>query len=272
MRRLIACAAVAVLLSAPAMAARRVSQTMTTSWPGLTGLYIMPTARTIGKGNLCVGFNESKHTEFHQGQKFTDRQIRGVVLYGVTDNIEAYVSHYNNMYVVPPDRSPQLHNQKFTTFGLKIRLMKEHPRYWYPEISVAIRDIASDTADVGPLRNVNNGIKGFLIASKRLIEDERLGRFMDVHIAAAGDSQMFSANMGFELAVTANTSLIAEGIWDSPYLNFRDFGQDNVPGRYLFNTGVRIRPELIPGLAMDLGFVGDGEFEFSFGISYVFGL
>ena len=39
--------------------------------------------------------------------------------------------------------------------------------------------------------------------------------------------------------------------------------------RYIFDPGIRFYPELIPNMALDLGFVGDGEFEFSFGISYM---
>ena len=73
-------------------------QITTTSWHGLSGLYVIPTARMIGNRNFCVGFNESKHTEFVAGEKYTDRQIRGVVTYGVSPRVEVTATYYNNMY------------------------------------------------------------------------------------------------------------------------------------------------------------------------------
>jgi len=78
-----------------------------------------------------------------------------------------------------------------------------------------------------------------------------------------------SGLLGFELTIATNASLIAEWMWDSPFLNFRDLGKPDQQGRFVFNPGIRIYPELIPNMVLDLGFVGDGEFEFSFGISYV---
>ena len=73
-------------------------QEVATSWHGLSGLFVMPTARTIGPSKLAIGFNESKHTEFVNNGKFTDRQIRGVATYGITDKLEVYASFWNNMY------------------------------------------------------------------------------------------------------------------------------------------------------------------------------
>jgi len=59
------------------------------------------------------------------------------------------------------------------------------------------------------------------------------------------------------------------GFWDSPFLNFREYGENEVEGRFIFDPGIRIYPEMVPGMAIDPGFIGDSEFEFSFGISYV---
>ncbi len=243
-------------------------QITTTSWHGLTGLYVIPTARMIGYKNFCVGFNESKHTEFISDQKYTDRQIRGVVTYGVSPRVEVTGTFYNDMYVIPPDKEPQLSNQTFYTFGFKVLILKEHPHYWFPAVAVGVRDITNDTANVGPLQNVNNGTKGYVLASKRLLKNEAIGRFMDVHVGLTFDELEVSGLVGFELTLAPNASLIVEGIWDSPYLNFRNFGSNDQPGRFLFNTGLRIYPELLPGLVLDAGFIGDSEFEFSFGISY----
>lgn len=248
---------------------QKLMQIPTTSWHGLTGLYVIPTARMIGRNNLAVGFNESKHTEFVKGEKFNDRQIRGVITYGVTEWAEVYVSHFNNMYMIPPDREPSLHNQSFNTFGLKFLLMKEDPNYWFPAVAIGIRDIGNTTNDVQSLKDVNNGTKVFLLASKQLLKNKDICRFLDFHLGLTWDEKTMAGLAGFELTLAPNVSLIAEGIWDSPYLNFREYGSDNVQGRFLFNTGLRIYPELIPGLALDLGFIGDSEFEFSFGPSYV---
>lgn len=244
-------------------------QIPTTSWPGLTGLYMIPTARIVGPARLAIGFNEAKHAEFVQGQRFVDRQIRGVGTYGITDKLEVSAAHYNNMYTIPPGVEPDLHNQTFQTVGAKLLLMREHPHYWFPAIAVAVRDITDDTADTGPLRNVNNGRKFYLLLSKRLLKNERIGRFMDVHAGATWDRNIVAGLVGFELTLAPNASLIVESMWDSPFLNFRDFGQNNAEGRYVFNVGIRMYPELVPGLVLDTGFIGDGEFEFSFGASYV---
>lgn len=268
MRKFCLFAIIAISLFTPLCAAPKMQQITTTSWHGLSGLFVMPTARVIGRNNFAVGFNESKHTEFINNGKFVDRQIRGVATFGVTDWLEISGTFYNNMYMIPPDRDPQLHNQTFNTFSFKARLMKEDPHYWYPEVSVGVRDIFGNTANVGPLQNVNNGTKGFIVVSKRMLKDPDLGRFMDVHLAACFDKNTFSPMAGFELTLSPNSSLIVEAIYDSPYLNFRSFGHNNEQGRFLLNPGVRIYPELVPGMALDLGFVGDSEFEFSFGVSY----
>lgn len=272
MKRLAAASILSLALCTSSFAAPTPQQIATTSWHGLSGLYIIPTARMIGNMKFCVGFNESKHTEFVGGAKFTDRQIRGVVTYGVSENLEITGTYHNNMYVIPPDRKPQLHNQTFHTFGFKVLVLEEHPHHWYPAVAIGIRDITNDTADVGPLRDVNNGTKGYLLASKRLLKSEEIGRFMDVHVGLTFDRAQTYGLVGFELTLAPNASLIVEGVWDSPYLNFRNFGSDDQHGRFLFNTGLRIYSALLPGLVLDTGFVGDSDFEFSFGISYLIDL
>lgn len=256
------------LLAAGARADVELNQVPVTSWHGLTGLYVIPTARIIGPRTLSIGFNESKHSEFISGLKYSDRQIRGVATYGISDKIEITATTYNDLFHMPSSAVPNLQNQSFSTFGLKVLLLREDPHYWYPAVAFAVRDIFDDTSDIGPLKDVNNGTRFFLLASKRMLKNEKIGRYWDVHAGITYEHKRFDAVMGMELALAPNTSLVAEGIYDSPYLNFRDFGEDDVHGRFLFNTGLRIYPELVPNLALDLGFVGDSEFEFSFGTSY----
>ncbi|MCL5105754.1 MAG: YjbH domain-containing protein [Armatimonadetes bacterium] len=272
MKRAITCFILTTFFAGTSWAEVKLQQVPTTSWQGLTGLYVMPTARSIGRGKLALGFNESKHSEFIENAKFADRQIRGVGTYGITDNLEITAATYNDMFTIPPDRTPQLSNESFWTFGFKVLLLREDPHYWYPAVAFGVRDIFDATTDVGPLKNVNNGRRFFLLASKRMLKDEKIGRFWDVHAGLTYEQTRVTGLMGMELALAPNASLIAEGIYDSPYLNFREFGSNDVPGRFLFNTGLRIYPELVPGMALDLGFVGDSEFEFSFGTSYVISL
>lgn len=258
-----------LILPAACFSAPDPQQIVTTSWHGLSGLYVIPTARIIGPGKLGVGFNESKHTEFINNGKFTDRQVRGVATYGITDKLEVCASFYNNMYVLPPSANPQLGNQSFHSFGAKLQILQEDPHFWFPAVAVGVRDIANDTANVGPLKNVNNGTIGFLVASKKVLKDDRIGRFMDCHAGLTFDHNRTAGLAGIELTLAPNASLIIESVWDSPYLNFRSFGKNDQPGRYLFNVGMRMYPELVPGLVLDTGFIGDGEFEFSFAASYV---
>lgn len=264
--------AIIILAARCSFAETEPQQIVATSWHGLSGLYVIPTARIIGSGKLAIGFNESKHTEFIDNAKFTDRQIRGVLTYGISDKLEIYTSYFNNTYTIPPGVEPRLSNNKFLSFGAKLQVVQEALRGWIPAVAIAVRDITNDTADVGPLRNVNNGTKGFIIASKKILRDDKIGRFMDVHGGISFDRQTTGGLAGFELTLAPNASLIAESVWDSPYMNFKSFGKDDQPGRYLFNTGMRIYPELVPGLVLDLGFIGDGEFEFSFGASYAMSL
>jgi len=269
MGRVVFYAALMLMLCAAGWTASGPMQITTTSWPGLSGLFIMPTARIIGEGKLAVGFNESKHTEYINNGKYTDRQIRGVATYGISNRLEIYGAYWNDMYTIPPGIQPQLHNHTFQSFGLKYMIMPEDRHYWFPAVAVAIRDIGNQVDNAGPLEDVYNGRKFFLIVSKRLLRDERIGRFMDVHAALTFDENVTAGELGFELTLAPNASLIAEGIYDSPYLNFHNFGDNDREGRFLFNTGVRIYPELVPGLVLDLGFIGDSEFEFSFGTSYI---
>lgn len=272
MLRAITLATALFVLSTVCLAETGPQQIVTTSWPGLSGLYIIPTARTIGPGKLGVGFNESKHTEFIDNGKFVDRQIRGVATYGITDKLEVCASNYNDMYVIPPGVEPRLHNQVFWSFGAKLQILQEHPRSWLPAVSLAVRDITNNTADVRPLTNVNNGTMGFILASKKVLKDDKIGRFMDCHAGLTFNRTTTAGLVGFELTLAPNASLIAESIWDSPYLNFHNFGKNDQKGRYLFNVGMRMYPELVPGLVLDTGFIGDGEFEFSFAVSYVISL
>lgn len=270
--RIISIAILVLLLCTACFAAPEPQQIVTTSWHGLSGLYVIPTARIVGPSKFAIGFNESKHTEFIRNNKFVDRQIRGVGTYGITDKLEISAAYYNNMYVIPPGITPSLHNETFHSFSAKLRILPEHRHFWFPAVAIGVRDITDDTADVASLKNVNNGTKGFIVASKKVLKDDKIGRFMDCHAGVTFDKNTTAGFVGIELTLAPNASLILESIWDSPYLNFRKFGEDNQEGRYLFNVGLRIYPELVPGLVLDTGFIGDSEFEFSFGASYVISL
>lgn len=257
-------------LAVPMQAEPENNQFVTSSWNGLGGLFVIPTARMIGAGNFVLGFNEAKHAEFVNDVRAVDRQIRGVVTYGFNDWFEIYGSYFNDLLSAP--RPPVLDNEAFKEFGFKVLLTKESTDHWFPAVAVAVRDVADDTADVGPLENIHNGRKVYLLASKKIFKRKQTGRFMDVHGALTFDKNTTSGLLGFELTVAPNASLIAEFMWDSPFINFRDYGTNDQPGRFVFNPGIRLYPEMVPGLALDLGFVGDSEFEFSFGASYLVNL
>lgn len=246
------------------------AQIQTTSWAGLTGLYITPTAFTLGANKVAFGFNESKHSEFRAGLKFSDRQIRGVATFGITDKLEFAATYYNDMFMIPVGYEPQIDNQSFTTFNLKLQVLQEDPHYWFPAVAIAVRDIFNDTRNVGVLKNVNNGTRVFLLASKRMLRDDRTGAYFDTHAGLSWEGNHgMGGTFGIQLAMSRDISFLAEGIYDAPYLNFTDYGTNNVRGRFLFNLGFRMYPQLVPGLVLDAGFVGDSEFEFSFGASYV---
>lgn len=267
MRRSVVCAALAFALPAALSADPGPQQIVTTSWHGLSGLYVIPTARIIGKGNLGMSFNESKHTEFKGNFKFVDRQVRGTVTYGVSDSFELTAGYIRGLYKIAA--GVDLPNRDFYTLGFKGLLAKEDPDGWRPAVALAVRDITDATADAGPLKNVGNGKKWFLLFSKKLVKNRETGRFLDAHAGLTYNSNGPAGLLGFELTLSPNMSLIVEGMWDSPYLDFKNYGTNDQTGRFILCPGLRIYPELVPGMALDLGYVGDSEFEFSFGISYV---
>ena len=266
-----------LILSSSAFAESKANQVVTQSWHGLSGLYVIPTARTIGRGKLAAGYNESKHVEYIGSKRFSDRQVLGVVTYGITDSVEISGAVGKNLLDIGDNYVPQFSHQSIAMFSLKWRVLDETRRR--PAIALAVRDITNDMQDIEPLENIHNGRKYFLLASKRLIENDSDGRFLDGHVGVTHDELATSALFGFELALTPSISYIAEGMWDSPYLNFRGIysgpgimGEGDQQGRFIFDTGLRMYPDLVPGVAIDAGFVGDGVFEFAFGFSYVMGM
>ncbi|MGQ9454615.1 MAG: hypothetical protein ACUVRS_06725 [Armatimonadota bacterium] len=101
---------------------------------------------------------------------------------------------------------------------------------------------------------------------------------MDAHLGIGfSKKSRLSPMFGVEIALSPVTSFIAEGMWDSPFVNFREAyvnagrrGTSDHKGRFIFDVGLRLYPDVVPGMILDLGFVGDGSMEFSFGVGYVF--
>lgn len=246
------------------------SQVIAPSWQGLSGLYTVPTARTIGAKKIAINFSEPKHVEYVPTKttsgRFMDRQVRQNLVYGINDKLEVWVGRSKN--ILDYARTPKLPNTIFFMFGLKYQLVEENREKGTPAIAIAIRDIGDDMKDVSPLKGIYNGRKYYLLATKKLSQLPD-GRFADATIGLAKDDNAFSGMFGLELSVTNNLSFIAEGTTDSNFINFREFGGDNVNGRFTYNTGLRFTPETMKGTVIDFGFIGDGAFEFSFGWSFV---
>ncbi len=245
------------------------------SWHGLSGLFVVPTARMLGKGKLALGYSESKHVEVFSSSRFMDRQIRGAMTYGAADWLELCAQYQSNQYDV--SLQPVLDNESQVVFSAKALLVRETERR--PAIAFAVRDITDQDTDATPLRDVHNGRKFFLLASKRVVDNQTTGRFVDAHFGL-GSSERASVSpmFGFEVAVAPSISLIGEGMWDSPFVNFRDSyvnalrrGTSDHEGRFIYDMGVRWYPDVVPGLVIDTGVVGDGSMEFSFGVQYVVG-
>lgn len=251
-------------------------QITTTSWHGLSGLYVVPTARTIGQGNLAMGYNESRHAEFIGDGRFLDRQVRATLTYGVTDRIEVSGNYVRDLATSGDHFTPVLSNHSFNTWAVKWRFVDETAKK--PSVALAVRDIFADLQDIDPLTDVNNGRMFYLLATKRLVYREDTGRFVDGTLGITHNYQQTAALFGMEMALAPNISFIAEGMWNSPYMNFRDIylhsanvGTDDHPGRFVFDTGFRIYPDVLPGMVIDLGMVADSQPEYSWGFSYVTG-
>ncbi|MHB9037650.1 MAG: YjbH domain-containing protein [Armatimonadota bacterium] len=277
MLKVFACTALVLLLCGACCAEPESFQITTISWHGLSGLYVVPTARTLGHGRFAMGYSESRHIEFLGNGRFLDRQVRSTLNYGINDQIEISGNYVRDLITTGDGFSPVLSNQSFNTWGFKWRFLDETKRR--PAVAFAVRDIFGNMQDIDPLQNVENGTKYFLLATKRLIYREETGRFIDGTLGVTKDEQKVAALFGMELALSPNISYIAEGMWDSPYMNFRGIylqpqnkGVGNQPGRFIFDSGFRIYPDVLPGLVIDLGFVADSQPEYSWGVSYVAGL
>jgi len=229
----------------------------------------------IGQGKLAIGYSESKHVEIFSSSRFMDRQIRAPLTYGISDRIELSAMYQSNQYDV--SLYPVLNNNSLVTFGAKFLICPESKRR--PAVAFAIRDVGDTDRDAEPLTDVHNGRKYFLLASKRVINDRVTGRFVDAHLGIGHDARSsVSPVFGFEVAMSPIMSFVAEGMWDSPFVNFRNAyvnaarrGTSDHEGRFIFDLGLRFYPDVVPGLVIDTGVVGDGSMEFSFGVGYVFG-
>ncbi len=261
-------------MSANLLAETAPQQHPSQSWFGLTGLYVMPTARTMGASSIGFSYNESKHVEWIGSGRFVDRQVRASITYGVNNDIEIYGGYVRDLINTGDGGfTPVLPNETFSQFGFKWRFINEGKNR--PAVAFAVRDIFDSMTDIGTLKNVNNGRKYFLLASKRIVDDKSTGRFLDAHIGVANDKQVTSGLFGAELALSPNMSYIVEGMWDSPYLNFNGMymnpalkAQSDKTGRFILDMGLRIYPDILPGVVIDTGFVADGQPEFSFGFGY----
>ena len=70
---------------------------------------------------------------------------------------------------------------------------------------------------------------------------------------------------------SALRSLLRPKHVSNSYVNSIRRGTCDHEGRFIFDTGLRFYPDVVPGLVIDTGIVGDGSMEFSFGVGYVFG-
>ncbi|MCE5200070.1 MAG: hypothetical protein ABFD54_16050 [Armatimonadota bacterium] len=277
MRRVLLFAAFMMSLCGMGQADVAPQQITTTSWHGLSGLYVIPTARIVGHGRTAISYNESKHVEYIGDARFMDRQNRGTVTYGINDRLEVSASYLTDMLSSGDGFTPALSNENFNTFSFKYQFVTD--RHGLPAVSVAVRDVANNMQDVGPFEDVNNGLKLYMLATKRVINKKETGRFVDATLGLTVDKQLTSGLFGVEVALSPMVSYIAEGMWDSPYLNFKGIysgpggtGHGDEAGRFIFDMGLRLYPDVVPGAAIDFGIVADSQPEFSWGFSYVFGL
>jgi hypothetical protein len=246
------------------------SQVIAPSWHGLSGLYTVPTARTIGAKKIALNFSEPKHVEYVPGKgaagRFMDRQVRQNIVYGINDNLEVWIGKSKNIldYAWVP-KSP---NPNYFMYGIKYQVIKENREKGIPAIAIAVRDIGDEMKDLKNIKGVYNGRKYYLLATKKISQLSN-GKFADITLGVAKNEKCFSEMFGLELGIADDLSFIAEGTTDSNFINFRDYGKNDVNGRFTYNTGLRFTPETMKGTVIDAGFIGDGAFEFSFGWSFI---
>lgn len=241
------------------------------SWMGLTGLYVIPTARVMEKNELALTFSEAKHVEYvptmNIAQRYMDRQISQSATVGVADNFEIYFRRNRNIY--DQGNKARMENTTFYDYGFKWQVSPENLEKGTPAVAIAVRDL-EDNRDLGSIPSVKNGRNAFLLATKRIGVNQDSGNFADLTLGVGKNYKASSFLFGMECSVSPTVSIIAEGLSNSPFINFHQYtAKGDVAGRFVYNTGMRIYPDALPGMVVDLGFVGDGAFEFSFGWGYV---
>jgi hypothetical protein len=265
-------------ISSPVLA-QQAQQHVAPSWHGLSGLYVTPTARTIGARRVAFGYSESKHAEILDGGSSHDRQIRADLVYGVSDRLEVGVSYLRDLFDVDWTFQPQIENKTSVLYDAKYLIVKEDQTGMRSAIALAVRDIGDTDRDTPPLTDMHNGRKIFLLASKRLRYKPETGGFIDGHLGVSHNYHGTSGLFGMEMTMSPTISFIAEGMYDSPFVNFRNSymnarktGTSDHKGRFIYCMGLRMYPDIAPGMVVDTGVVGDGSFAFSFGVSFVRGL
>ncbi|MGB9620224.1 MAG: hypothetical protein ACPL7K_07415, partial [Armatimonadota bacterium] len=229
-------AAVLLSMCACVLAEPEPQQIVSQSWHGLSGLFVTPTARMIGGRKFAAGYSESKHVEIFSYSRFVDRQIRAPITFGISNRVEISACYQSNQYDV--SLWPVLDNSDLVSLGAKFLICPESKRR--PAVALAIRDIGDTDRNAEPLKNVHNGRKFFLLASKRVVDNKATGRFVDAHCGIGSSRQSrISPVFGFEIALSPIVSFIAEGMWDSPFINFRNAyvntarrGTSDHPGRF----------------------------------------
>src|SRR5450759_804881 len=147
-RRVIWAAMLSLTLCGCACAETAPQQIVTESWLGLSGLYVIPTARTVGEHNLAIGYNESKHVEIFSSARFMDRQVRAPFTYGLLKRLEISAVYQSNQYDV--SHLPVLDNKALASFGAKLVVLDEAKGR--PAVAIAVRDITDQDKDVAPLK------------------------------------------------------------------------------------------------------------------------
>lgn len=227
----------------------------TLNWEGLTGLFTEPTAAMQPKGTFALSYAELrfKQHDSNDENKLLDTWFTGSITYLPTSRLEIALTDRHEILDAGPlalADFPERFDDVFLMASVKYLLVPVGPHS--TGLAIGAQDVT------GATRHFNGSA---FMRGRRLF---LVGTYRWATLGSSYDDSQIGAFAGAQLEVTGNIDLLAEWSTRPRFAHFTP-GPDNPIN---FNLGVRLHPREIPRLHVDLTAIGDGEFDFGFGLSY----
>jgi hypothetical protein len=258
------------LAAALCVAAPLCAQNPPASWEGLSGLLSAPSARVLPGGHYTGMFSEHRHQEYLQGQRVEDRFIIGTGNFGFGDRWEMSFGVLKQLVQWGPLQAQAGAPKDADTYFLAHFKRQITPDRGKGALAIGVRDVLDRTRHYrGTFPDTGRGRKAFLVWTRSL----RLGQKpetcpCEVNIGLTYDRSGPGCFLGVNIPVVPQLALAAEVNTDSTFHDFEDAFSANPEGETTVNLGVRVFPESVPGMVVDITSLGDSDFAFAFAVSY----